>query len=479
MAETMEREIIFGMLSSYRFYRDLRDIVCPWDPDRMQHRLDFSTPRYNTLYRAIDSFYRRFDRLTAPSPTLRLPCRVLHNTLVDWANKNAVPASIADELLAEILEEESFTDSLDYESLRALSDGPAFKDWLKARVLEQTVGHIQSQKGLGALTLDNLGEMLERAKTATAATTEENYYNAGNIIHGRRIISSCIPIPGFNKLNQAIGGGLYRGEGTMVAGCNGGGKTILCMQIAKGLALAGCNTMVYTTERRPHELLLRTIADELSIDITRLNTPGNLDRTIEHDLAYVPDDLWNNPTLATKLNSLYEVYNQHLLIVDWSKGQGYSVKSHLEADVANVERKGWVPAVILFDWIGGGIDALAQKDQLRLYYQEAADGLINHAKRTNKHVIAFAQFDKVKAENKDFVEMNMLSECKTMTNNQTNFIGITSLVDKNPREGQPLRRTKQFLCVSKSTHGPGGKIQVDAMFHFQRVKETIMTGGDA
>ena len=64
MAETMEREIIFGMMSSYRFYRDLRDIVCPWDQDRMQHRLDFSTPRYNTLYRAIDSFYRRFDRLS-------------------------------------------------------------------------------------------------------------------------------------------------------------------------------------------------------------------------------------------------------------------------------------------------------------------------------------------------------------------------------------------------------------------------------
>lgn len=97
--------------------------------------------------------------------------------------------------------------------------------------------------------------------------------------------------------------------------------------------------------------------------------------------------------------------------------------------------------------------------------------MINHAKRTNKHVIAFAQFDKMKAENKAFVEMNMLSECKTMTNNQTNFIGITSLVDKNPREGQPIRQMQQNLCVSKSTHGPGGMIKVGALFQFQRMTE--------
>jgi len=115
---------------------------------------------------------------------------------------------------------------------------------------------------------------------------------------------------------------------------------------------------------------------------------------------------------------------------------------------------------------------MLQKDHLRLYYQEAADHLINHGKSTNRIMIMMAQLDKnlVKPSTK-FVTMSMLSECKTMTNNLTNWIGITNLCDASPIPGKSSRQLYQNLCVDKATHGVTGIVPVEAAFKFQRFVE--------
>ena len=130
VTENLERELVFGMMRSYAFYRDLRDTICVWDPTRYTHRGDFENDRYNTLYRAIDSFYRRFDNVTVEDTNFGLPNSVLSNTIVTWSNRNGISESVAVQLLNEIKEETEFTQSLTYESLRALSNSDAFKDWL-------------------------------------------------------------------------------------------------------------------------------------------------------------------------------------------------------------------------------------------------------------------------------------------------------------------------------------------------------------
>jgi hypothetical protein len=88
--DTLEREVVFGMTRSYQFYRRMRDIVCPYNVEKNTHRSDFSIPRYNVLYRAIDAFYRRFDHLPDTSQNLRLPAIVLKAQLIDWINKNGI-----------------------------------------------------------------------------------------------------------------------------------------------------------------------------------------------------------------------------------------------------------------------------------------------------------------------------------------------------------------------------------------------------
>ncbi len=52
-------------------------------------------------------------------------------------------------------------------------------------------------------------------------------------------------------------------------------------------------------------------------------------------------------------------------------------------------------------------------------------------------MIMSAQLDKsVVLPKKTYVDMSMLSECKTMTNNLTNFIGITSLRDNKAHDDE-------------------------------------------
>jgi AAA domain len=168
--DTLERELIFGLSRSYKFYRSMRETICPYDQDKMLHRMDFTTSRYNILYRAIDAFFRRFDNVDNPPMNLAIPPLVLSAYMVDWANRNGIAADIATEIIEEIIAEKELAASFTYESLTALAGSAAFADWLSSRVLEQTVSQISAQKNLGLLTMETLSEAVEKAKTSTAGS---------------------------------------------------------------------------------------------------------------------------------------------------------------------------------------------------------------------------------------------------------------------------------------------------------------------
>ena len=81
-SETMEREVIFGLTKSYRLYREVRELLCPFDKVRQCHRRDFTVDRYNELYRAIDSFYRRFD-MFSPKGDFYISPHILSAYVID------------------------------------------------------------------------------------------------------------------------------------------------------------------------------------------------------------------------------------------------------------------------------------------------------------------------------------------------------------------------------------------------------------
>lgn len=634
--ENLERQIVFGAISSYQFYQSIKDIVAPWDPERRTHRMDFSIDRYNSLWRFIAAFYQRFAQSNLTKDVF-IPAPVMANYVVDSANRNGIPITIAEKLVEEINEEKGFTESLTLESLKALAQSTAFSDWLTARVMEHTIGTINAHKSLGLLTLDSMETLMAKAKDSASMARSDCLVNGASFIRGTRRIMPKISIASqFPQLNAAIGGGFQWGDSSMIAGINAGGKclgfntlvmmhdgsvkpvqdirvgellmgpdrtprtvlslsrgreemfrvipadggmewtcnrshiicvtarmsivggikfkdfdttmtvdhflehpdvwgslvnmyrehsngrsytrfelrsegegnyygfeidgdrqfllgdftvthnTVLITQLADVFVEAGYNVMVVTTERRPDELFMRSVSNRLGVDIGKLTATDNMAANEEAEVAYIPDFIWRDPAMASAMERMDVAYKQRLCYVDWSKGQGNNIKTHFESAVKQVEALGWIPQVTLFDWIGGGLDSLENKDWLRLYYQDAADHLINYNKRSNRIMLMAAQLDKSKVGPKTaYVDASMLSECKGMANNLTNFIGLTALRDGDLKgNSKTVINRYQQLCVGKATRGvTGTSIKVETCFQFQRIAELIEykgpTGGGA
>lgn len=76
------------------------------------------------------------------------------------------------------------------------------------------------------------------------------------------------PIPpvktGFDPLDNMLGGGLRRGELTILGGVSSSGKTALAMQIVDHAAAEGLDCIVFSSEMSEHDLVARSVSRESS-----------------------------------------------------------------------------------------------------------------------------------------------------------------------------------------------------------------------
>src|SRR5688572_24822585 len=99
---TFERMIMVAMAQSYRFWREHRETISPFNPETVTNRNDFRTQRYNILYRQIDRYWRLNPDETMTEPDYIIPQDELKAFLIDDANNGAIEESMAKELLEEI-----------------------------------------------------------------------------------------------------------------------------------------------------------------------------------------------------------------------------------------------------------------------------------------------------------------------------------------------------------------------------------------
>ena len=479
--ETLERLLIVGAIKSIRFFRQLRSKICPWDPEARAYRKDFNNPHYNTMWPLIAAKWGIFDQLE-PAADVSMPLPHLENFMVDWARKGLLMGDEAvkiKELLWPEIENLEFTEEL-YQGLLTCE---AFQAWLSARVVSQEVALLSKKFQLRPATLCELQAAVDRAKSALAPMTS-NLVNARDVLYGQRTLKRPVST-GIEALDQVLGGGLVAPGTAMIAAATGGGKTTLAAQFLVEFARRKQRTVHVTTEEPPDMLILRMVSNICSIDLKDLVVPKNtqFDETDTAVLNIIPDWVRKDRGHYEKLVQLGEMLQNYIYIIDWSKGQNFSIIKHLDAEMEKITATGWEPNILQVDWIGGAVTAVNNysgddRNKIHEQYQAATDYVVNHCKRFNRAGIVFAQCDtKLVKPTTKRVTKEMLSRSKTMANNCSVFIGLSSLRSEvNNGRLDPV----QYLTSNKVRYGEAGAVEVRANLKYQRFESpshNIGSGG--
>jgi len=467
---TFERYVLTAVVRSLRFYRDHRHQICPFDPNTGRWRPDFSTSRFNLIYQLADLIWRLYDNIVAQQD-MDIPQAHLEAILIDSANQGRIPGEVAQEILQDI-KLDLYANSAPTPAFLEALGGEALQYWIDLRISTQTVARITAKAAAENITLDVLESTLVRARRDAQAGISRLV--AGHqVLRGTRLLKGKLK-SGLADLDAALGGGYAWGETTMIAGMNGAGKSVMAVQGAVNSMVQGRRVAIITTEEPPHKLVVRIVQHYCRISAKMLEAGTLIDDSNKTGLLtnLIPAQLWGNALFGPKLMELDALMAKFLWIVDWTQ-ESHSMVGEFDNEISKLKATGFDPEVIIMDWVGGALEKDKDADRRRLLYEESVNHLVQHGKRHNTINFVMAQLDKVKAARKPRPTMDMLSECKTMSNNVHNWVGISSLTSTTmaPEVHSPRSRLLplQFLNVDKARNGPAGPVRVRIVFQEQRI----------
>lgn len=466
---SIERWILLGVLRSIRFYRSVRQNVCARQPDG-RLRQDFLTPRYNQLYAAADRFWRLLDR-SSMDRDMEIPRHLLATLLQDdlELGKLDEPDYL---LLQEEMEQVFYSMAVVPAPLLKGIHGP-LKVWLDMRMATMAVNTAH----LGAQT-----ERLGMAKLREVVST----FGKASSMEGQRVVSMRSTLDGrktfyrrissgITGLDKAMGGGFGRGEAALIAGANGAGKTVLGCQFAVEFAKQGLKVVYLTTEESPLHLTYRMLSNSTGVKYENFTNRAEMKELSRRDmveLANLPPLFQTDPEAAAALEQFRIEVQPNIEFVDWSGGASPIVQDAFDPAMDAVAESLGTPAdVVIFDWIGGAMERGKDKENLRHYFYDAVNYLVNYAKsHPSVAILIMAQIDKAKADKAHMIKMIHLAECKSMSDNVATFIGISSVNYKSRDEHGTVEKLQavQFLNVQKARFGPKGYVKVLQLFECQR-----------
>ena len=483
-SETLERSLIFGILRSYWFYLEIRDTICPYDANTQTYRQDFSVERYNTLYEAIDAYWRSF----ADDATIgaRETDFVAANDgvmayVIDWTNARKVDKKICQDLQAELESEKALYEGITLESSRALARSAGFKKWLENRVIEIAFRKMEKTQRAGKLTMDELKNQVSSIQTN--AGYRPSWVNAGTLMRGNRIKLPAFPCS-IKTLNAVIGGGFRRGEAWVAAAMTNCGKTIFANQLAWDFATLKANVVVVTTEQKPDILIPRLVSSVLSVpfsDFLDAATDNVADIEKTTTTPIIPETLWL--TKATDLANIERICTERIRYVDWTGGNKRRIEDSLDSEIRNIEKEsGLETDVVIFDWLGGALVSTDDPKQIRMIFKEGADFFARYCHTRNILGILTAQLNVTMAMNKKVVNVHMLGEAKNIAQDFDGFAGISGVYEREEdvneySKAKPKLLPIQYIHISKTRTGPGGVCPVRQEFQFQRFKDIIRNTG--
>ena len=464
---TYERMVVLSLIHSHSFYLSVKDTLCPLDAETGLRRQDFSVYRYNVLFDHIASFWGLF-RKPNPNP---IPEKFLETAVIDSSNLSKMQIEVAQALLEEI-KDDFYTHPMTQELIENGVAGEPFRYWMESRISKRAVDEISNKSRQMIMTMDNVTEILARHKAALPEG--ETCTSMGNEALKAKIRRSAKISTGIDTLDKALGGGFGRWQSTLIAGCQGGGKTVLACQLAVEFGVQRRKVLFVTTEQSPTDLVLRFIANHCRVKYDRLSNREDIQALqdgTDQEFDAIPQWLWTDPSTADRMQALESVLGQYVCFMDWSTGKK-SAEKHFGAELERIVQKGFDPEIIIFDWIGGGLDDSRQEDR-RLIYEATAKYLIDLGKDTNRAMILLAQLNQTLAMGRAKPGANMMGECKTMGQTAWNFIGISSLLEKGSSAGFAAL---QNFYLEKARDGIGGAaVPVERNFAFQRFQKARST----
>ncbi len=285
-------------------------------------------------------------------------------------------------------------------------------------------------------------------------------------------IKRCIPTP-LRGLNHALGGGLDRPSVTLISAITRGAKTLFSLQLAHGIARLGSNVLFLSADFGADWIFLRLCANVLRLDFSALGKME--DETQEGRPLTILARRF--PEKLEQIKELEHLLENRLVARNWqlaATAPDLGISAHLNSVVP-----GFKPDLVIVDGLSTAADAAIEERRrqrnnsavpyrdVRKCYEDPLAFVCELSQAANCAVLVTLQANKARARRTRSVTPQMVQNVPDLYGRfcgKVGFIGISALRD--PDKSTVERR--QFLNVTQSSNGPGGLVQVEAEFQFQR-----------
>ena len=271
---------------------------------------------------------------------------------------------------------------------------------------------------------------------------------------------------GFTPLDRKLGGGFAKGEGALILGATGCGKSICSTQFSVNMSslMTGCKGLLIATEMEPEDFHRRIISNKLRINYAQLKDG-------------IPKAMLQEEEFRQQHDALTQNLEKAWRIFRWRDHCGLGIFSTIDDLIKRTQDEMGGLDHVHLDWLGGalGKEAYGTGREPRLVWQEAADSCAKLAAAHDIAVIAYAQAHPQNALGKKRVGAEMASECKSLHREMTTAIGISAILDdscgiddRNGFEEKTYKDIQNFF-ISKSRKSEGGSVPFRRNFHQMRI----------
>jgi hypothetical protein len=470
--ESTERIFAGLCIYDYASFRMVEN-VCSWNPVASMVENGFVTRRYNKLFHVCMTLWSLIDETERAVMQLR-PEDVL-NLVNQWAEDASIMGNST--LLPE--EAESLRNELETvwtqerytkEYTQRQRSNKLMRAWVRQRAAD-AVGrkaNLKAQES-GMIDIDDLSKMI--VDSTPRLINDDEFPTVDSLIQERRTVSLNL---GFSPLQEALGSYLHMGDSTLIGAAKGGGKTVLACQLVALACKLNYPTIMFTTEEDPVRLFPRMISNMLGIPIgaVRHTEPPHKNQSgqlIEEVKAGGISKACFEQHTEHITQLIREVIRPNLQMIDWSKSSKPGTEHFETAYQAAADRLRKQPLLVIFDWLGGALNAASGLDY-RLQFNELFNAITKSAGRNGFHAVVFCQL--MTQSIGRIPNMQDISESKSLPDHAANYIGISSLLDKDTDKATALKHSMysehQYLVCNKSRFGEPSMAPIRREFQFQR-----------